>query len=67
MTNEFLGLLLAELQNDFEVLVNRDAAQMIKAQQQDQMAMQRIQGIKTDLFAIERYVDEVMEEIKSNQ
>jgi len=27
---------------------------------------QQLQGIKTDLFAIERYVDEIVEEIKQN-
>lgn len=29
--------------------------------------MQQLQGIKTDLFAIEKYVDEIVEEIKGNQ
>ena len=28
------------------------------------MSLQQLGGIKTDLFAIEKYVDEVVEEIK---
>jgi hypothetical protein len=28
------------------------------------MSLQQLAGIKTDLFAIEKYVDEVVEEIK---
>jgi hypothetical protein len=28
------------------------------------MGLQQLAGIKTDLFAIEKYVDEVVEEIK---
>lgn len=30
------------------------------------MSLQQLGGIKTDLFAIEKYVDEVVEEIKLN-
>lgn len=70
MTDEIFGGLMAELINkfNFEMLVNRDqerAMQLQIQQQQEQMQIQQqLKGIKTDLFAIERYVDEIVEQIK---
>jgi hypothetical protein len=64
LTMEILKHLVAEMKHDWEVLVNREAAQMLKQQQEQLAQMQQIRGIKTDLFAIERYVDEVVEELK---
>lgn len=57
LTQEIFTLLVAEMQLDFELLVNRDAANLQEPMQ--------LQGIKTDLFAIEKYVDEIITEIKT--
>lgn len=64
LSDEIMKLLVAELRYDFELLVNRDQAQQQQQQQEQLQAQQQLQGIKTDLFAIERYVDEIVEEIK---
>lgn len=63
LTEEIMTLLLVEMKMDFELLVNREATQMMQMQRQQQEVAQ-LQGIKTDLFAIEKYVDEIVEEIK---
>lgn len=70
LTDEIFGGLMNELisKYNFELLVNRDserALQLQYQQQQEQMQIQQqLKGIKTDLFAIERYVDEIVEQIK---
>lgn len=57
LTDEVFGLLVAELKYEMDDLVNREASKGLPKQQG---------GIKTDLFAIEKYVDEILEEIQSN-
>ncbi len=61
LTDEILQLLVAEMRLDFDYMVSRRDS---RAQQEEEQQQQQVQGIKTDLFAIERYVDEVLEEIK---
>ena len=65
LTADIMQHLVAELRHDFLILVNREASQLLRQQQEQMQAAQQIQGIKTDLFAIERYVDEIVEEVKS--
>lgn len=58
ITDEILQLLVQELHMDFDGIVKRPG---LEAPQQQQV----IEGIETNLFAIERYVVEVYEEIES--
>lgn len=61
LTDELLKALIVELSQEFPQLVSRSE---ILQMNEMQAASQTVQGIKTDLFAIEKYVDEVVEEIK---
>lgn len=61
LTDEIMQLLVAEMRYDFDFMVSRRDNRS-GPEEEDQN--QQVQGIKTDLFAIEKYVDEVVEEIK---
>jgi len=59
-TDEIFGLLLKEMQMELGLLVNRN----IQRNESRDPYREQGQGIKTDLFAIERYVDEVHRQVE---
>ena len=65
IVGEVLAVLEAELKHDLETLVPRP--NLLPPRQPPSIKFFEKKGIKTDLFAIEKYVDEVLEEVKSNR
>lgn len=63
ITDYLLQQIQAEFIHDMDTLVPRQNAQ----RQKSNIKFFEKKGIKTDLFAIEKYVDEVLEEVKVNK
>jgi len=64
MSNFILSTLLQEIKEEIPVLIPRPELMM---KMHPNIKFFEKKGIKTDLFAIEKYVDEIIEEVKSNR
>lgn len=65
ITDLMLAQLIEDLKSDIEIMVPRTNA--VAQRQMPAIKFFDRRGIRTDIFAIERYVDEVLEEVKTNQ
>ena len=69
ISKEIFSGLLNELRNELDTLLTRDLDPKNEEQKSpglgntDKIILFDRQGIKTDLFAIEKYVDEVLDEV----
>jgi hypothetical protein len=63
MTDYLFNEIKAELNLDMDIMIPRQNL----PKQKNNIKFFEKKGIKTDLFAIEKYVDEVLEEVKVNR
>ena len=66
LTELIFNKFLLELGHEIEIIVPR-CDSISQSRHRPSLKFFEKKGIKTDLFAIERYVDEVLEEIKLSQ
>jgi hypothetical protein len=63
LTDYLFNEFIAEANNDMDIMIPRQNL----PRQKNSIKFFEKKGIKTDLFAIEKYVDEVLEEVKVNR
>ena len=63
MTDYLMREIVAEANLDMDIMIPRQNL----PRQKNNIKFFEKKGIKTDLFAIEKYVDEVLEEVKVNR
>ena len=64
LSNLILGKLLEDLHQEIEIMVPRTE---LMSNTREGLKFYEKKGIRTDLFAIERYVDEVLDDVKSKR